>query len=332
MTLTPGDRIPNFQLPALDGLKRVFYFELKGGPVIMFIARNNPSLSKAAFRESLKRTEIFAQNNIELVSVLDDRSFQGDLDCSGVVFRDDQGKLLELLLTRANVNNKPDAAFLVLDSNQRLVRIVDIIDISSSFDSAIQIIIEYLNRPVPSPVTLQYGAPVLLMENLLAADVCDRLIQTWKNDHREGLVNDGRFNAPDSKIKKNREHEIVDSELRSLISRTIGPRIGAELEKVFNFSQPLRFEAFTILSYTDERSDFFGPHRDNLRQTQKRRFAMSLNLNDTYDGGELCFPEYGSHKYLPPAGAGVIFSCSLLHEALPVTKGQRWVLVTFMCD
>ena len=63
--------------------------------------------------------------------------------------------------------------------------------------------------------------------------------------------------------------------------------------------------------------------------TQKRRFAMSLNLNDGYEGGELWFPEYGKHKYLPAAGSGVIFSCSLLHEALPVTKGQRWVMVTF---
>ena len=27
-----------------------------------------------------------------------------------------------------------------------------------------------------------------------------------------------------------------------------------------------------------------------------------------------------------------VFSCSLLHEALPVTKGRRFVLTTFMCD
>ena len=87
-----------------------------------------------------------------------------------------------------------------------------------------------------------------------------------------------------------------------------------------------------ISSFSDDREDFFAPHRDNLRQTQKRRFAMSLNLNEGYEGGELWFPEYGKHKYLPAAGAGVIFSCSLLHEALPVTKGQRWVMVTFMCD
>jgi predicted 2-oxoglutarate/Fe(II)-dependent dioxygenase YbiX len=29
-------------------------------------------------------------------------------------------------------------------------------------------------------------------------------------------------------------------------------------------------------------------------------------------------------------GAGIIFSASLLHEAAPVTKGRRYVLLTFL--
>ena len=170
------------------------------------------------------------------------------------------------------------------------------------------------------------------MNNLIDLDLCSRLIENWKKDHQEGQVNDGKSNAPDVSIKKNREHVVRDPDLFREIASTIGPRIAPELEKAFNFEQRLRFEAFTVLSYSDDREDFFAPHRDNLRQTQKRRFAMSLNLNEGYEGGELWFPEYGKHKYLPAAGAGVIFSCSLLHEALPVTKGQRWVMVTFMCD
>ena len=32
------------------------------------------------------------------------------------------------------------------------------------------------------------------------------------------------------------------------------------------------------------------------------------------------------------AGAGVVFSCSLLHEATPVTSGTRYVLLTFLHD
>ena len=62
-----------------------------------------------------------------------------------------------------------------------------------------------------------------------------------------------------------------------------------------------------------------------------RRFALTLNLNtEEYEGGELIFPEYGPHKYRPSSGGAVVFSCSLLHEALPVTKGRRFALLTFL--
>ena len=59
---------------------------------------------------------------------------------------------------------------------------------------------------------------------------------------------------------------------------------------------------------------------------------MSLNLNDDYEGGELTFPEFGPTLYKPRAGMAAVFSCSLLHEALPVTRGRRFVLTTFFRD
>ena len=33
-----------------------------------------------------------------------------------------------------------------------------------------------------------------------------------------------------------------------------------------------------------------------------------------------------------PTGGAVVFSCSLLHEATPVTKGRRFVFVPFLYD
>jgi len=38
-------------------------------------------------------------------------------------------------------------------------------------------------------------------------------------------------------------------------------------------------------------------------------------------------PEYGPHVYKPATGEAVIFSCSMLHEAPDVTKGERYVLL-----
>lgn len=40
---------------------------------------------------------------------------------------------------------------------------------------------------------------------------------------------------------------------------------------------------------------------------------MVLN-SGAFEGGQLCFPEYGPSTYSPPAGGAVVFSCSVLHR------------------
>jgi len=79
------------------------------------------------------------------------------------------------------------------------------------------------------------------------------------------------------------------------------------------------------------RAGISGAHRDNLSpSTEHRRFTLSLNLNEGYEGGHLRFPEYGAYLYRPGAGGAVVFSGSHLHEALPVTRGKRYVLLSFL--
>ena len=88
-----------------------------------------------------------------------------------------------------------------------------------------------------------------------------------------------------------------------------------------------------LLARYDETGGYFRRHRDNSAPSVAfRQFALSLNLNDDYMGGHLLFPEYNDRRYRPPAGAGVIFSCSLLHEAAPVTRGRRYCALTFLHD
>ena len=86
------------------------------------------------------------------------------------------------------------------------------------------------------------------------------------------------------------------------------------------------------MRYQAERGDYFGPHRDNFTPANAhRRFAMTLNLNTgEYQGGGVRFPEYAPDVCDPEAGGAVIFSCSLLHEAVAVTKGRRFILSGFM--
>ncbi len=86
--------------------------------------------------------------------------------------------------------------------------------------------------------------------------------------------------------------------------------------------------------YDETDQGFFGEHRDNVsKATGHRAFAVSINLNiDEYEGGELRFHEYGLDLYKPDTGAAVVFSCSLLHEATPVTRGRRYVILPFLYD
>jgi predicted 2-oxoglutarate/Fe(II)-dependent dioxygenase YbiX len=79
---------------------------------------------------------------------------------------------------------------------------------------------------------------------------------------------------------------------------------------------------------------WFRPHRDNTTKgTAHRKFAVTINLNaEDYEGGELRFPEFGNRLYKPPTGGAVVFSCSLMHEARPVTKGERFAFLPFLYD
>ena len=51
---------------------------------------------------------------------------------------------------------------------------------------------------------------------------------------------------------------------------------------------------------------------------------------EAFEGGELRFPEYGPQVYRPGTGAAIVFSSSILHEAMHVTAGRRYVLLAFL--
>lgn len=134
----------------------------------------------------------------------------------------------------------------------------------------------------------------------------------------------------DTAVKVRRDHTVQDPTLCGRINRFIARRVVPEVSRAFGH-RITHAEAYMIGCYEHASGGYFRPHRDNVSQnTRHRRFAMSVNLNTgDYEGGELRFPEYGPHLYSPAAGDAIVFSCSLLHEALPVTAGRRFVLLTF---
>ena len=132
--------------------------------------------------------------------------------------------------------------------------------------------------------------------------------------------------------KQRRDHELNDLDLLRDLRQRIEWRLVPEILKAMQF-RATRIERYIVACY-DESGGFFRAHRDNLnRGTAHRQFAVTINLNaDDYEGGDLAFPEFGALTYRPATGDALVFSCSLLHEALPVTRGRRYAFLPFLYD
>lgn len=189
-------------------------------------------------------------------------------------------------------------------------------------------------RPCPAPP----HAPVLRIPETISRDDCRRLIDYYEKTGggESGFMRDvdGRTRGLlDPKMKRRKDCSIEDLGLREMLFRALRRRVAPEIEKAFG-CRVTRVERYIIGCYDASDRGFFGPHRDNTsKATAHRAFAVSLNLNsEEYEGGQLAFPEYGSALYKPETGAAVVFSCSLLHEATPVTRGRRYVVLPFLYD
>ena len=188
----------------------------------------------------------------------------------------------------------------------------------------------------PAQVMRPY-APVLYVPGVFDPTFCRHLIEVFENRGSELTGVNRSYDAgvagvdvKDTKVKVRRDHTVQDPVLAERINRFMVRRLLPEVARAFGH-RITHAEAYMIGCYDQETGGYFRPHRDNVsHNTRQRRFALSLNLNTgEYQGGQLRFPEYGPHLYNPAAGDAVVFSCSLLHEALPVTAGRRFVLLTF---
>lgn len=191
------------------------------------------------------------------------------------------------------------------------------------------------------PVDLHAGseipAPVLVLPRVFEPEFCADLIAYYQNTTPtdSGFMRDvgGKtVGILDPKFKRRYDVE-VEGPLREGAKRRIERRLLPQIQKAFQF-QATRMERFLVACYDGKRGGFFGRHRDNTtKATAHRCFAVTINLNaEGFTGGELCFPEFGSRTYRAPTGGAVVFSCTLLHEALPVTSGTRYAFLPFLYD
>ncbi|MGE3969559.1 MAG: 2OG-Fe(II) oxygenase, partial [Dongiaceae bacterium] len=181
-------------------------------------------------------------------------------------------------------------------------------------------------------------APVLVMPRIFEPEFCRDLIQYYQaqGGQDSGFMREveGRtVGVIDYSHKRRSDCLISDPALKAGALQRIVRRLIPEIQKAFQF-RATRLERYIVACYETEPGGYFRPHRDNTTKgTAHRRFAVTINLNaGDYEGGDLRFPEFGPQTYRAPTGGAVVFSCSLLHEAMPMTRGTRYAFLPFLYD
>ena len=191
--------------------------------------------------------------------------------------------------------------------------------------------------PVERYAGADVAAPVLVLPGVFEAAFCARLVDTYATHGGEesGFMRerDGRtVSVTDHGHKRRTDHLLKDQDLIEAARQRVRRRVVPEIRKAHQF-EVTRMERFLVGCYDADTSGHFRPHRDNTTKgTAHRRFAVSIGLNEDYEGGELVFPEFGPRRYRSTTGLAIVFSCSLLHTVRPVTRGRRFVFLPFLYD
>jgi peroxiredoxin/predicted 2-oxoglutarate/Fe(II)-dependent dioxygenase YbiX len=350
--IAPGQRAPDFLLPNPEGKFGRFYDRFTGNLVVLFFYPSNAD--EEAAREILgfvERAEAFEATGARVVAVTRDgaeanAALKAAHGIDFTLFSDPAGAITRgygggapaaLPWANAAARRGVGCTTYLLDRNQRVLAAFH------GGDAHAARALAYLETEAPAPAPARLiatQAPVLLLPNVVDAAFCTRIIEAWRADHEEGAVRrragasgeaegDTRTKVVDYRLKKRLDHRPDDALNRDL-TEVVVSRIGPEAYKAFQF-RVIAVERFCIAAYEAGRGDYFKPHRDNTtKQTENRRFAVTLNLNDDYQGGGVKFAEFSEDIYRTAAGGALMFSCSLMHEALPVTEGTRFAALSFM--
>ena len=225
--------------------------------------------------------------------------------------------------------------WLVLDPT---LRVMTVIPFGPDGDDVAELI-QYLKSLPPRDrfTGFEIQAPVLILPNIFEPAFCQHLIGLYEahGGEESGFMREvGGKTVPvqDRNHKVRKDYTIEDPDLIRQTQGRIVRRVVPEILKVHQF-QVTRMERYIVSCYAAEDGGHFRAHRDNTTKgTAHRRFAVSINLNGDFDGGEVSFPEYGPRSFKAPPGGAVVFSCSLLHAVSQVTRGRRYAFLPFLYD
>lgn len=346
INLTPGDPAPWFRQRSFGNPRYTFDTSAGRYLVLCFYGSANNAYTRAALAAVAARRDLFDDEFASFFGVSLDPSdetqqrvkdfypgFRHFWDFDGAVSRlygavpnDHTGDLRQAQVRRL---------WVVLDPMMRVMATFPFTREAQEI-AAVLAFVEAA-PPVDQVCGFAMQAPVLVLGNVFEPAFCRRVIDAYEADggRESGFMReiDGRtVEVHDQNHKRRRDYLIEDPALVAETQARFKRRVVPMIARAHQF-EATRMERYVVSCYAAEDKAHFRAHRDNTTKgTAHRRFAVSVNLNSDFDGGEVSFPEFGPRSYKAPVGGAVVFSCSLLHAVSPVTRGRRFAFLPFLYD
>lgn len=331
MSLIPGQAAPWFTAPTPSNPQFAFS-SVAGRYVLLAFMPSEPAAHETALSRLAASQALFDVANLMAFCVVSDRAtFGAKRDTPGIRWFLDADRQVGRRYGAVDEIGAERPTWFVLDPSLRVLA-------SGTMDETDRVF-EVLHR-LPRPddhAGVPLHAPVLIVPRVFEPEMCRRLIDFYDEagGKPSGVMREvgGKTVGVIDDFKRRSDATIQDLAFRAELRNRIEQRLILQIDRSFQF-QPTRIERYIVARYDAEDGGYFRPHRDNTTSaTAHRRFACSINLNaEEFEGGDLRFPEFGSRTYRPPTGGAVVFSCSLLHEATPVTRGRRYAFLPFFFD
>ncbi|MGE0256993.1 MAG: 2OG-Fe(II) oxygenase [Alphaproteobacteria bacterium] len=308
---------------------------LAGQPVVLHFFGNAPESDRRAVLEAVdRRADIFDGQRALFVGVSGRASDRAAMEPFATGAISLVWDFDSRVAAQYGLNVDPTPTTLLLDAGLRIVARI----VSPSAATQIDALVATLRDHLAWARLAVSVPPVLVVPGIFEPVLCQRLIDTWEN----GAKTDSGFMREqagktvlvvDHRFKRRIDVSIADPLLRTACLERVRRRLLPAVERAFQY-RATRMERYMVAAYDRGSGGWFRPHRDNTtRGTAHRRFAVTINLNaEAFEGGDLRFPEFGRQTWRASTGGAIVFSCSLLHEVVPVTAGRRFAFLPFLYD
>ena len=159
---------------------------------------------------------------------------------------------------------------------------------------------------------------------------CEKIIAIGKN---KGLIEATVTSTePDHQVRKSKVSWLFPSDDTEWVFRKVTDIVLQVNEQFFRFDIHGINEGLQFTNYVAP-GNKYGKHVDRGLNNSVRKLSVSVQLSDPeeYEGGDLCL--YGNEKATPmdkKQGTLIVFPSYTLHEVMPVTRGERNSLVTWV--